>query len=409
MAPLYARPGQEVCIPAPVFKSLSPLYKCGDGFGTTPTDYVSYPTGRYFSVQEDTVFYAIWLPDPDYSGGSLRYRDTDVWVDGISVGADDWKELKYLTGENFFMAVRNENSGWYDVYQGFKNYCWAACASNAFHWWFDRNKSYLERYTYSGPSSLYGGFGKSDIYDYFTRFWPNEGGYPPAGFNWFLIGNSTVEGGAFFKDVFGNTGLQTEYTTPKQNNFSLSLEKALSAGEIIVLQVGEEQFAHAVTLWGARFDKDGFVDGNLTPDFYRTALAHRNRFIREYFRFDLNVRNTKVRYLNGALGRDPGQDVIVLDEDGPREEFEEEARLDAILHGKDILERERGIDDLMWEKIDEMTTYDYFDLEAVLGFLAKLHIVERWYILDEKTGREMFRKLVDEVRGTFKGVQFNAK
>ena len=101
--------------------------------------------------------------------------------------------------------------------------------------------------------------------------------------------------------------------------------------------------------------------------------------------------------------------MIVLDEDGTREEFEEEARLDAILHGKDILERERGIDDLMWEKIDEMTTYDYFDLEAVLGFLAKLHIVERWYILDEKTGREMFRKLVDEVRGTFKGVQFNAK
>ncbi len=271
MAPLYARPGQEVCIPAPVFKSLSPLYKCGDGFGTTPTDYVSYPTGRYFSVQEDTVFYAIWLPDPDYSGGSLRYRDTDVWVDGISVGADDWKELKYLTGENFFMAVRNENSGWYDVYQGFKNYCWAACASNAFHWWFDRNKSYLERYTYSGPSSLYGGFGKSDIYDYFTRFWPNEGGYPPAGFNWFLIGNSTVEGGAFFKDVFGNTGLQTEYTTPKQNNFSLSLEKALSAGEIIVLQVGEEQFAHAVTLWGARFDKDGFVDRIYITDSATTA------------------------------------------------------------------------------------------------------------------------------------------
>ena len=153
----------------------------------------------------------------------------------------------------------------------------------------------------------------------------------------------------------------------------------------------------------------GFSDENLTADFYRTALTDRNRFIREYFRFDLNVRNTKVRYLNGALGRDPGQDVIVLDEDGTREEFEEEARLDAILHGKDILERERGIDDLMWEKIDEMTIYDYFDLEAVLGFLAKLHIVERWYILDEKTGREMFRKLVDEVRGTFKGVQFNAK
>lgn len=155
--------------------------------------------------------------------------------------------------------------------------------------------------------------------------------------------------------------------------------------------------------------ENGFSDENLTADFYRSALADRNRFIRDYFRFDLNVRNAKVRYLNEALGRDPKKDVIVLDEDEPQDEFEEVSRLDAVLHGKDILERERGIDDLMWEKIDEMTTYDYFDIEAILGFLAKLHIVERWYILDEKTGREMFRKLVDEVRGTFKGVRFNAK
>lgn len=152
----------------------------------------------------------------------------------------------------------------------------------------------------------------------------------------------------------------------------------------------------------------GFVDENLTEDFYRQALASRNRFVRDYFRFDLNVRNAKVRYLNEALGRDPKKDVIVLGEDDSRDEFEEVSKLDAVFHGKDILERERGIDDLMWDKIDEMTTYDYFDIEAILGFLAKLHIVERWYILDEKTGREMFRKLVDEVRGTFKGVRFDA-
>ena len=147
--------------------------------------------------------------------------------------------------------------------------------------------------------------------------------------------------------------------------------------------------------------ESGFVDENLTADFYRTALAHKNRFIREYFRFDLNVKNAKVRYLNEALGRDPKKDVIVLDEEAPQEVFEEAAKLDTILHGNDILERERGIED--------MTTYDYFDIEAVLAFLARLHIVERWYILDEKTGREMFRKLVDEVRGTFKGVRFDAK
>lgn len=155
--------------------------------------------------------------------------------------------------------------------------------------------------------------------------------------------------------------------------------------------------------------EDGFIDGNLTPDFYRTALAHRNRFIREYFRFDLSVRNAKVRYLNRALGRDPEKDTVVLDEDATEETFDEASSLDAILHGKDILERERGIDDLIWGKIDDLTTYDYFDIEAILGFLAKLHIVERWYTLDEQTGREMFRKLVDEVRWTFKGVRYEAR
>lgn len=155
--------------------------------------------------------------------------------------------------------------------------------------------------------------------------------------------------------------------------------------------------------------EDGFVDGNLTPDFYRTALAHRNRFIREYFRFDLSVKNAKVRYLNRALGRNPEKDTVVLDEDATEEMFDEASRLDSILHGKDILERERGIDDLIWGKIDDLTTYDYFDIEAILGFLAKLHIVERWYTLDEQTGREMFRKLVDEVRGTFKGVRYEAR
>ena len=40
---------------------------------------------------------------------------------------------------------------------------------------------------------------------------------------------------------------------------------------------------------------------------------------------------------------------------------------------------------------------------------VKMMIIRRWLILDEATGREMFKKLVDEVRGTFKGVEYNEK
>ena len=152
------------------------------------------------------------------------------------------------------------------------------------------------------------------------------------------------------------------------------------------------------------FLMSGYMDENLNAEFYASALAHKDRFISEYFRFDLNIRNAKVKYLNKALGRPADKDLVLYASD---EEFEEAADIETILNTGDILSRERGIDDLMWEKVSNLTTFNYFDIDAILGFIAKLNIVARWYKLDEQTGREMFKRLVDEVRGTFKGVEYN--
>ena len=161
----------------------------------------------------------------------------------------------------------------------------------------------------------------------------------------------------------------------------------------------------------------GFDKNQIGFDFYKEALAHRMGFIREFFQFDLNVRNQKVRYLNQALGRDAEKDILSIrdpeaEDTGlePEEpEFKESARLQAILEGNDILSRERGIDDLYWDKIDELTLFDYLNFDKILGVVAKMMIIRRWLILDEETGRAMFKKLVDEVRGTFKGVEYNEK
>ena len=43
---------------------------------------------------------------------------------------------------------------------------------------------------------------------------------------------------------------------------------------------------------------DGFKEENLNQDFYEAVLKDGNRFIREYFAFDLNLRNMKARFLN---------------------------------------------------------------------------------------------------------------
>ena len=147
----------------------------------------------------------------------------------------------------------------------------------------------------------------------------------------------------------------------------------------------------------------GFSEENLNEGFYKGMLESHNSFLRDYFTFDLNLRNCKVRYLNSRLERPEGTDIFLE----PSEDFEEKDAVDKVLNGDDLLAREHGLDSITWDKVSELTTFDYFNINAVLGFLAKLNIINRWLKLDERTGRELFKKLVDEIRGTFKGVEFN--
>ena len=153
------------------------------------------------------------------------------------------------------------------------------------------------------------------------------------------------------------------------------------------------------------FFLQGFEDDSLNKEYYEKASEQKSQFVKDYYKFDMNVRNVKARYLNAAFDRPADQDVIVLEGQDPA--FEEEGKVKAVLENKDILAREKGLDDIMWNKIYELTLFHYLDMDVIYSFLAKLHIIDRWLKLDEQTGREMFRKLVGEVRGTFKGVEYS--
>ena len=153
--------------------------------------------------------------------------------------------------------------------------------------------------------------------------------------------------------------------------------------------------------------------------FYLEARRSRNRFVREFFALDLGVRNAKVEYLNRSLGRPEGTDIVnpalaadpdgalatggalnattvPMDEDLP--EFDQKPEVDAILETDDILGRERALDNFYWKAADALTVLDVFDLDLILAFVVKLKQVERWLRLDEATGRELFRKLVKEIK-----------
>lgn len=130
---------------------------------------------------------------------------------------------------------------------------------------------------------------------------------------------------------------------------------------------------------------------------YKKALGSSNTFIREYLLWDLRVRNTKAEYLNRVLGRPEGMDVIDLP---GSTDFDEKPSVNEVLEQSDILEREKGIDSLMWDKASDLTRMHVFDADVILSFIARLKITDRWSKLDPQTGRKLFRSLVDEIRKT---------
>ena len=136
-------------------------------------------------------------------------------------------------------------------------------------------------------------------------------------------------------------------------------------------------------------------------DYYLEARNSDSGFVRAWSAFDLDVRNAKVLFLNRELGRPAEQDTVCPDEDGEGFDFDGRERVDAILASEDLLERERLLDALYWEKAEELTALEIFNLDAILGFVARLKIVDRWNKLDPVVGKELFRKLVEGVRSTY--------
>lgn len=149
---------------------------------------------------------------------------------------------------------------------------------------------------------------------------------------------------------------------------------------------------------------EGFEREKLDASFYEKAFACRNDFVRKYFAADLRMRNAKVEYLNKALGRPAGTDVINMK---GAEEADDAREIAAVFQTKDLVEREKAMDNFLMTAIDNINLFKLFKIDNVLGIAAKLCIIRRWMALDEQTGREMLRALVKGVRGSYGNIEFD--
>lgn len=157
-------------------------------------------------------------------------------------------------------------------------------------------------------------------------------------------------------------------------------------------------------------DRTRTIEKALWTAYYRECAKSKSRFTREWYEFDRNLRNVSAAltarrlgfpvsdetvgegYVAEALGRSSAADF------GLRGELEYIDRVMAAVGEEgNLIDKERMIDRLRWETAGELTTFNYFDLDAVLGYLARVNIIHRWASLDPAQGREMFQKLLADM------------
>ena len=141
----------------------------------------------------------------------------------------------------------------------------------------------------------------------------------------------------------------------------------------------------------------GLNTNNISSHFYNAVKTSKSNFISNYFSFDRSFRNTQVEYLSKKLGKSSEAYTVGV----VNENFEEKSKVISALEEKNILDKEMKSDLIRWNKINELTVFEYFSIDVILAFLTKAKIIQRWSIMNKETGSEFFKKLVDEVRGTF--------
>ena len=83
----------------------------------------------------------------------------------------------------------------------------------------------------------------------------------------------------------------------------------------------------------------------------------------------------------------------------PAKEYAE--KVISLMGNTNLVERERGLDLLLWDYIEEAVVYEYFSMEKVLSFMLELMIVERWSKMSSESGRKVFMEVVDKFRKSF--------
>lgn len=160
-------------------------------------------------------------------------------------------------------------------------------------------------------------------------------------------------------------------------------------------------------------DPDISWENQLTSLYYNHVLESRNAFLKQWFSFEQNIRNVliaftarkhKLRFDVQLVGT--GDTIESIKKSNARDlglinEFPLVEKILQIYESPSLLDREKSLDIVRWNFIDELNTFNYFTIEVILGFVIKLGIVERWMKLDKKTGENLFRQFLSDLESSY--------
>lgn len=155
----------------------------------------------------------------------------------------------------------------------------------------------------------------------------------------------------------------------------------------------------------------------LAAEYYSCGLTCSNPFLKAWFEFNLNLNNVLVAITCKKHGMDTKKYIVGQNEVAEAlrtsnardfgvtdlfEQFEEVARI-AELH--DLLEREKRLDALKWNWLEEHTFMHAFSIERILAFWLQSELLQRWEGLTTEKGKQVFRDMMDDFK---KEVKFQA-
>lgn len=166
--------------------------------------------------------------------------------------------------------------------------------------------------------------------------------------------------------------------------------------------------------FNATAEDDFLYEDRLAALYYEYAMKCKNKFVSSWFAFNLTMNNILVALTARKFKMDIAP-LIVGDTEvcealrtsaardfGLTGEVDFLDQLVKISETEELVEREKKIDQLRWNWMEEATFFNYFTVERLFVFLLQLEMIERWISLDKEKGNQLFRSIIatlkDEVQ-----------